>query len=241
MTIEIDDSGTGDLIGSAFILFWRRETNELVKKEVPLELYQSPDFNITTKNYIRQLFIDTFEEMKIPKTEDIYLCTGPCFDQARVFLKEGEYNYQDAKIEGHLQDLVEQTYLDHIIEEFGVPKNKISVESGKKRFFAIFHWIARDFPRRKVYVKSGFEKWHSKWEQEAEREWLGRMVKTEMEPLNRKPPRFIRKTSFQKRGQGQNSRGSPNKAKKSSKNKKSRSYYGKRKKKSSAPKKPQTT
>ncbi|WP_371805898.1 hypothetical protein [Candidatus Lokiarchaeum ossiferum] len=236
MTIEIDDSGTGDLIGSAFILFWRRETNELVKKEVPLELYQSSDFNTTTKNYIRQLFIDTFEEMKIPKTEDIYLCTGPCFDEARVFLKEEEYNYQDAKIEGYLQDMVEQTYLDHIIEEFGVPQHKVSVESGKKRFFAIFHWITKDFPRRKVYVKSGFEKWHTKWEQEAEQEWIGRMIKTEMEPLEQKRGRYSRRTPYQKRNPRKTSKGKPYKAKKSSKTKKPRLYFGKRKKKTSAPK-----
>ena len=174
--IEIDDSGTGDLIGSAFILFWRRETNTLVKKEVPLKLYQSPDFNKLTKEYIKNLFIETFKEMNIPKTEDIYLCTGNCFDLARVFLKKEEYNYHDAKIEGYLQDCVEQTYLDHIIEEYDVPAHRVSLESGAKRFFSLFHWVSQDFPRRKAFVKSGFPKWKTKWEIEAKNKWMLKMV-----------------------------------------------------------------
>ena len=176
MTLEIDDSGTGDLLGSAFILFWRRETNTLVKKEVPLKLYQSPDFNNLTKEYIKNLFIETFKEMDIPKTEDIYLCTGNCFDLARVFLKEKEYNYHDAKIEGYLQDCVEQTYLDHIIEEYDVPAHRVSIESGAKRFFSLFHWVYQDFPRRKAFVKSGFPKWKTKWEIEAKNKWMLEMV-----------------------------------------------------------------
>ena len=181
MTIEIDDSGTGDIIGSAFILFWRRETNILIKKEVPLKLYQSPDFNNLTKEYVKNLFIETFKEMDITKTEDIYLCTGNCFDLARVFLKEEEYNYHDAKIEGYLQDCVEQTYLDHIIEEYDVPAHRVSLESGAKRFFSLFHWVYQDFPRRKAFVKSGFPKWKSKWEIEAEDKWMLEMVSIDEE------------------------------------------------------------
>ena len=65
MTIEIDDSGTGDLLGPAFILFWRRETNDLIIKEVPLDLYQSSDFNMLTKNYIRDLFLEAFRGVRV--------------------------------------------------------------------------------------------------------------------------------------------------------------------------------
>ncbi|MHA1521293.1 MAG: hypothetical protein ACTSRK_14000 [Promethearchaeota archaeon] len=176
MTIEIDDSGTGDIVGPAFILFWRRETNTLVTKEVPLELYQQKEFNALTKTYIRDLFISTFQEMDIPPTEDIHLCTGPCFDDARVWLKENSYNYQDAKIEGYLQTQVEGTYLNYIIEEYNFPPNKASIESGKKRFFAIYNWLVKDFPRRSLFVKSGFEKWQTKWKPEAEHAWMKNMV-----------------------------------------------------------------
>lgn len=176
MTIEIDDSGTGDLIGPAFILFWRRETNTLIKKEVPLELYQREDFNKLTKEYIRDLFENVFAEMKIPSTEDIWLCTGPCFDEARKWLKEKNFNFHDAKIEGYLQTQVETTYLDYIINNYNFPQDKASIESGKKRFYAIFDWVAQDFPRRSKFVKSGFEKWQAKLKREAEELWMKKMV-----------------------------------------------------------------
>ncbi|WP_457558885.1 hypothetical protein [Candidatus Harpocratesius sp.] len=176
MTVEIDDSGTGDLIGPAFILFWRRETNTLVKKRVPLELYQNKNFNNLTKSFIRNLFISTFQEMKIPQSEDIWLCTGPCFDEARKWLKENNYNYHDAKIEGYLQNQVESTYINYIIENYDFPRDKASIESGKERFFTIFNWVVEDYPRRKIFVKSGFEKWQSKWNNEAESLWMKKMV-----------------------------------------------------------------
>ena len=199
MTIEIDDSGTGDIIGSAFILFWRRETNTLVKKEVPLKLYQSPDFNKLTKEYIKDLFVETFKEMDIPKTEDIHLCTGNCFDIARVFLKEEGYNYHDAKIEGYLQDLVEQTYLDHIIEEYDVPARSVSLESGAKRFFSLFHWVCQDFPRRKAFVKTGFPKWKTKWEIEAKNKWMLEMVSTEERTFSNRKRNMHRKNWVHRR------------------------------------------
>ncbi len=178
MTIEIDDSGTGDLIGSAFILFWRKESNILIKKEVPLELYQSSDFNNKTQTYIQDLFIEAFKELEVSREELIKLCTGSCFNLARQFLNDEQYNYEDAKIVGYLQDQVEQTYLDHIIEEYGVPAKILSKDSGKKRFFALYYWIIKDFPRRIKYVKSGFEKWQTKWEHEAQLQWMRKMVIT---------------------------------------------------------------
>ena len=55
MTIEIDDAGTGDLLGGAFILIWRRETNDLIKKIIPLELYQDSDFDQLTKQKCNRL------------------------------------------------------------------------------------------------------------------------------------------------------------------------------------------
>jgi hypothetical protein len=174
--IEIDDAGTGDLVGSAFILFWRRETNDLLKKEVPLELYQSSDFNQRTQEFIQQLFIEAIKELKITKTEDIHLCTGSCFDKAREYLNSEQFNLRDAKIEGYLQDQVEQTYLNHLQDMYGIASKKLTVDSGKKRFFLLYNWVTQDFPRRELFVKSGFEGWQKKWKQKAEIDWQHKMI-----------------------------------------------------------------
>lgn len=234
MTVEIDDSGTGDLIGPAFILFWRRETNSLLKKEVPLELYQDPHFNILSKDFIRDLFISAFKELDIPQTEDIYLCTGPCFDHARIWLKENEYNFHDAKIEGHLQDVVEQTYMHYIIENYNFPSEKSSLDSGKKRFFELFHWVAEDFPRREHWVKSGFEKWQTKWRAEAELEWMTKMVKN----VENRDNSYLHHTPYSSRKQKPYRK--PKSKKKSKKYSASSSKANQQNRKTSQPKNPRS-
>jgi hypothetical protein len=178
MTIEIDDAGTGDLIGDAFILIWRRERNDLIIKNIPLEIYQSSDFNILSKNHTKEVLIEALNKLGVSKQEEIYMCTGNIFDEARVYLRENQYNLIDSKIEGYLQDKVEDTYLNHIIEEYGVPDKLLTRESGKNRFFKLFNWIGKDFPRREVYVKTGFEKWDSKWKIQAKENWMKAMVNT---------------------------------------------------------------
>ena len=40
MTIEIDDAGTGDLVGDAFIGLLRKETGELIFKTLPIDLFK---------------------------------------------------------------------------------------------------------------------------------------------------------------------------------------------------------
>ena len=39
MTIEIDDSGTGDLLGDAFIGLRRVETDKIIFKTIPVETF----------------------------------------------------------------------------------------------------------------------------------------------------------------------------------------------------------
>ena len=176
VTIEIDDAGTGDLIGDAYVLFWRRETNTLLKKIIPLELYQQSDFNKLTQQHVIGLFKEAFSELNVPKTEEILVCSGNVFDQARKFMEEEKYNFKTAKIEGYLQDQVEAAYLTNIIEEYNFPSKILNVESGRKRFFSVFHWIAKDFPRRSIYVKTGFSKWNTKLAKDAQGEWMKKMV-----------------------------------------------------------------
>lgn len=174
----VDDTGTGDLLGNAFIVFWRRETNEFMVKTIPLECYQAADFNEKSKQLVKQHFIEAIEQMKILPTEEFLICQGPIFDDARAYLTEQKFTFQSIKIEGELQDRVEEVYITYIVEEFGVPKEIIPKEGGKDRFFALFNWIVQDFPRRSRFVKSGFEKWQTKWVDEAKNAWMHQMVST---------------------------------------------------------------
>ena len=44
MTIEIDDAGTGDLIGDAFIGLLRKGTGELIFKALPVDLFKGENW-----------------------------------------------------------------------------------------------------------------------------------------------------------------------------------------------------
>jgi hypothetical protein len=44
MTIEIDDAGTGDLVGDAFIGFLRKETGELIFRTLSVELFRGDNW-----------------------------------------------------------------------------------------------------------------------------------------------------------------------------------------------------
>ncbi|MFX1446490.1 MAG: hypothetical protein ACFFHV_24115, partial [Promethearchaeota archaeon] len=87
MTIEIDDSGTGDLIGDAFIGFLRKETGELIIKNLPLELFKNENWK-TKKPFevVVDLVKDGLKELNFDQSkEKILLCRGNIFDRVRIY------------------------------------------------------------------------------------------------------------------------------------------------------------
>lgn len=174
MVVYIDDAGTGDLLGPAIIMFWQKETNLFMHKIVPLEIYQSPNFNQESRLFIKKIFQDSFEELNIQKTEQIFICRGGCFELAKKWMRENNYNYKTTKIEGVLQERVEEFYNQYLHIEYGIPKKRLNVQSGKKRYFEQFHWMTKNYPVRHQYVKSGFPAWKAKWKHKALEEWKHR-------------------------------------------------------------------
>ena len=51
MTIEIDDSGTGEIVGNAFIGLHRKETGEIIIKCLPLERYEEYGWGVKKPLY----------------------------------------------------------------------------------------------------------------------------------------------------------------------------------------------
>lgn len=168
MTIEIDDSGTGDLIGDAFIGFLRKETEELIIKSLPLELFQDENWN-NKKPYevVVDLVKDGLKELNFDQeSEKILLCRGNIFDQVRTYFEEAGIKSEPAIIEGKLQDAVEGKLVEHL-RELGVRSKKLTKKSGAKRFFILFNWVARDFYNREKLVKNGFKRWNTVWREKA--------------------------------------------------------------------------
>lgn len=167
-TIEIDDSGTGDLVGDAFIGFHVIESGELLFKRVPVKLYKKKSLEKNgPKKRILELVKEGLKEIDYDKNTDlIKLCRGDCFDLVRKYFEEEGIKYEDAAIEGVLQLAVEGRLVQHL-RNLGVNSRSLTIKSGAKRYFVLFDWVARNFPKREKYVKSGFKRWRTHWRQKA--------------------------------------------------------------------------
>ncbi len=107
---------------------------------------------------------DGLKELNFQKNNElIKLCRGNIFDKVRAYFIEEGINYEDAIVEGKLQDAVEWKLILHLRNDLGVRSKNLTKKSGAKRFFVLFNWICYDFYEREKYVKSGFKKWNTVW------------------------------------------------------------------------------
>jgi hypothetical protein len=157
MVIEVDDSGWGDLLGGVVIVMRRKETNQVYVEEIPIELFQGPEFKY--KVYLRytlEIIIKGISHLEIQKEEPIHICTGYIFTIAREGLEELGFTVVSVKIEGPTQELAENEFLKHL-EKLGVGKNS---EIRKIRSFTGFiNWLKEDLEKREKYVKTGWNSW----------------------------------------------------------------------------------
>ena len=169
MTIEIDDSGTGDLVGNAFIGLLRKETGELVFKTLPVTLFQGENWrNKKPLKVAVDLVREGLQELHFQnRIEKVELCRGNIFDHVRNYFLEEGINYEDAIVEGKLQDAVEGKLIKHLRYDLGVRSKRLTKKSGAKRFFVLFNWVSYDIYNREKYVKSGFKKWNTVWRDRA--------------------------------------------------------------------------
>ncbi|MFX1456242.1 MAG: hypothetical protein ACFFDB_12785 [Promethearchaeota archaeon] len=169
MTIEIDDAGTGDLVGDAFIGLLRKETGELIFKTLPIELFKGENWqNKKPFSETVNLVKEGLTELDFKNNgEIIKICRGNIFDQVREYFLEEGISYEDAIVEGKLQEAVEGKLVDHLRNDLGVRSKNLTLKSGAKRFFVLFNWVCHNFPKRENYVKSGFKKWNTIWRDRA--------------------------------------------------------------------------
>ena len=169
MTIEIDDSGTGDLVGDAFIGFYRKKPEKTIFKTLPVDLFKGENWKnkMPVKKTV-DLVKEGLKELNFDKDkEKVLLCRGNIFDEVRAYFIEEGILYEDAIIEGKLQDAVEMRLVDHLRNDLGVRSRNLTIKSGAKRYFVLFNWVSYDFYRREKYVKSGFKKWNTVWRKRA--------------------------------------------------------------------------
>ena len=165
MTIEIDDAGTGDPLLGAAIGFYRQETGELHFEWIPLEAYQEGTYTKhrpqeeAAKAVMRGLL-----KMNIKEDEKILLCQGSIFDKARESLDKANITHEPLKVEGKLQEAVEDEYIN-AIRKLGIRSKKLKVDEDnkekgyKKRYFILLNWAKKNVKQREKYVKNGLPFW----------------------------------------------------------------------------------
>ena len=162
-SIEIDDAGTGDLVGDAFIGFRDMENRKTIFRSVPVGLYATGNTNEDPpRKYIVTIVNDGLKALNHRKGDRILLCRGACFDLVRESFEENGIYYEPAIIEGELQDAVEGRFIHHL-RKLGITSNKLTKEAGAQRYFTLFNWVCQDFPNREKFVKRGFPSWEKKW------------------------------------------------------------------------------
>jgi hypothetical protein len=177
-TIEIDDSGTGDIVGDAFIGFHDVDTGKIIFRGISVGLYtaENRDDN-RPKKAILSVVRDGLKSLNFNKEKDrVLLCRGSCFDLVREYFEKEDFNYFPAIVEGKLQDAVEGRFVSHL-KTLGVDSNNLSKEAGKERFFALFNWVCENFPERKRFVKRGFPSWEKRWKKVAQKRYNSRRNK----------------------------------------------------------------
>jgi hypothetical protein len=171
-TIEIDDSGTGDLVGDAFIGFHVLETGKIIFRGIPVGLYNDENHKDRKWfDYIVDMVKDGLNALDFDKKKDlVQICRGSCFDRVREWFDEEGIKHEPAIIEGKLQDAVEGRLVSHL-RSLGVKSRKLTKEAGSQRFFVLFNWVAHDFPKREKFVKSGFPAWQKRWRETAKNKY----------------------------------------------------------------------
>ncbi len=173
MTIHIDDAGTGDPLLGAVIGFLRAETGDLHFEWIPIETYQEGTYSKekpqeeAAKAVMRGLL-----SMNLKDDEPVMICQGSIFDKARESLDGANIKHEPLKIEGKLQEAVEEEYIK-AVEALGIRSKALRVseddkEKGyRKRYFVLLNWAKKRPDDREKFVKNGLPFWkYSKDQQE---------------------------------------------------------------------------
>lgn len=155
--IQIDDAGSGSLVGGTCIGIMRIETNEYHYDIIPLEYYTKENFS--NKLYLKnaaEIVIKYLNIMNVDKKEEIAVCRGYMFDILRNYLKINGYNYRSVKILNPLQDKIEKSFEDYALS-LGLPKGFIRYTRYPFHFHRLLKWVYADYDNRYKLCKTGWK------------------------------------------------------------------------------------
>lgn len=157
--IQIDDAGSGSLLGGTIIGVLRVETGEFHYEIIPLHYYQGDNFeNKLYINYVIKIVQRIFEILEVSKNEPIEVCRGYMFDLLNVWLERNNFNYIRMEIKDPLQCKIEATFEEYAIA-LGLPRKLISYTKYPFHFHRILKWVYADYYNRSSLCKTGWKSW----------------------------------------------------------------------------------
>lgn len=157
--IQIDDAGSGSLVGGTIIGILRAEDNDYHYEAIPIDLFTSPYFEEKKyADYTVKIIIDGLNILKVKKDEPVQICQGYMFDKARVYLRQNGYNFVSTKIEEPLQTIIENSFLDYVIG-LGIPMDYLEYTKYPFHFHKMLKWVFSDLPNREKLCKTGWKSW----------------------------------------------------------------------------------
>lgn len=157
--IQIDDSGSGSLIGGTCIGAMRKETGEYHYEIIPIELYRPNIFD--EKVYLDQaveISKSLLEKLNVSKEEKIEICRGYMFDKVRLWLKDHQYHFISTSIGEPLQTAVESTFESYAVS-LGLPEQFLSYTKYPFHFHRLLRWVYADYENRYIVCKTGWKSW----------------------------------------------------------------------------------
>lgn len=154
--IQIDDAGSGSLVGGTIIGIIRVENLDYFYDVIPIELFKTPYFEEKKyKDYCIKIIEEGFKNLNVSKDEDIQICQGYIFDKARDYLKERGYKILSAKISEPLQSIIEETFMDYSIG-LGIPLDYLQYTKYPFHFHRLLKWVLADYNERQKLCKTGW-------------------------------------------------------------------------------------
>lgn len=157
--IQIDDAGSGSLIGGTCIGAMRTETHDFVYDIIPLKYFSEGIFK--TKEYLTKcddIVFDLLDRLSVNKDEQIEICQGYMFDSTRKKLSNKNYLFESVKIEDPLQTKIESTFRKYLLE-LGLPEEYLKYTKYPLHFHRLLKWVYADHKKREKICKRGWKSW----------------------------------------------------------------------------------
>lgn len=157
--IQIDDAGSGSLVGGTLIGILRVDSLDCHNEIIPVKYFTYPYFQEKKyTDYCVDIIKRGIDSLNISKYESIEICQGYMFDKARIYLNQNGYKITNTKISDPLQSMIEENFLDYIIG-LGVPMDYLEYTKYPFHFHKLLKWVLSDKKSREELCKTGWKSW----------------------------------------------------------------------------------